>query len=70
MKQLHQGLDYRLYKIYIWGGAPLLVAHILVSTLVFEAHGLPGPQAFRVIAGPMWLWIASIHLFCSRCLFC
>jgi len=61
--QLHQGLDYRLYKIYIWGGAPLTVAHILVSTLVFDAHSLPGPQAFRVIAGPMLLWIAGIYLY-------
>jgi len=61
--QLHQGLDYRLYKIYIWGGAPLIVAHILVSTLVFDAHSLPGPQAFLVIAGPMLLWIAGIYLY-------
>jgi len=61
--QLHQGLDYRLYKIYIWGGLALVVVHILVSTLVFEAHGLPGPQAFRVIAGPMLLWIAGIYLY-------
>ena len=63
MKQLHQGLDYRLYKIYIWGGAPLIVAHILVSTLVFEAHGLPGPQVFLVLGGPMLLWFAGILLY-------
>jgi hypothetical protein len=61
--KLHQGLDYRLYKIYIWGGLALVVVHILVSTLVFDAHGLPGPKAFLVIAGPMLLWIAGIYLY-------
>jgi len=25
MKHLHQGLDYRLYKIYIWGGLALII---------------------------------------------
>jgi hypothetical protein len=63
MMQLHQGLDYRLYKIYIWGGAPLIVVHILVSTLVFDAHSLPGPKAFLVILGPMLLWLAGIYLY-------
>lgn len=63
MKQYHQGLDYRLYKIYIWGGAALIVVQIFVSTLVFDALDLPGPQAFLVIAGPMLLWFAGILLY-------
>jgi hypothetical protein len=63
MKQLHQGLDYRLYKIYIWGGLPLIVAQILVSTLVFDALSLPGPQAFLLIIGPLILWFAGIVLY-------
>lgn len=63
MKQLHQGLDYRLYKIYIWGGAALIVVQILVSTLVFDALSLPGPKASRVILGPMLLWLAGILLY-------
>lgn len=63
MKELHQGLDYRLYKIYVWGGAALLVVQIAVSTLVFGAHGLPGPQAFLVLAGPLLLWLAGIFLY-------
>jgi hypothetical protein len=63
MKQLHQGLDYKLYKIYIWGGAALIVVQILVSTLVFDALSLPGPKASRVILGPMLLWLAGIYLY-------
>jgi hypothetical protein len=63
MEQLHQGLDYRLYKIYIWGGLPLLVIYIFVATLVFDVLDLPGPQVFLVLAGPLLLWIAGIFLY-------
>jgi hypothetical protein len=63
MTRMHEGLDYRLYKIYIWGGAALVVVQILVSTLVFDALELPGPQAFLVIAGPLLLWIAGIFVY-------
>jgi hypothetical protein len=63
MNQLHQGLDYKLYKVYIWGGLPLVVIYIVVSVLVFNATSLPGPQAFLVIGGPMLLWFAGILLY-------
>jgi hypothetical protein len=63
MNQLHQGLDYKLYKIYIWGGLPLLVVHIFVSTLVFDALGLPGTRSFLVLIGPFLLWFAGILLY-------
>ena len=63
MNQLHQGLDYKLYKIYIWGGLPLVVIYLFVSLLVFDASSLPGPQAFLVIAGPLLLWFAGILLY-------
>jgi hypothetical protein len=63
MKQLHQGLDYKLYKIYLWGGLPLVVIYIVVSVLIFDAPSLPGPQAFLVILGPLLLWFAGILLY-------
>ena len=63
MKQLHQGLDYRLYKIYVWGGLALVVIYIFVSTLIFDALSLPGPQVFLVLGGPMLLWFAGILLY-------
>jgi len=61
--QNHQGLDYKLYKIYIWGGLPLIVFYIFIATLVFEAHNLPGPQAFLVLGIPLMIWIAGIFLY-------
>ena len=63
MKQLHSGWDYKLYKIYLWGGLPLLVIFILVSVLVFDATSLPGPQAFLTIIGPVMLWFGGIVLY-------
>ncbi|MBN2115413.1 MAG: hypothetical protein JW730_02520 [Anaerolineales bacterium] len=63
MKQLHQGLDYQLYKVYLWGGLPLVVIYIVVSVLIFDATRLPGPQAFLVILGPLLLWFAGILLY-------
>jgi hypothetical protein len=64
MKHLHQGLDYRLYKVYIWGGLPLIVVHMLVSALVFDVLDLPNPQVFLVLLGPFFLiWFAGIILY-------
>jgi hypothetical protein len=63
MKRLHQGLDYTLYKIYVWGGLPVIVIQILVSVLVFDAMELPTPQPFLVIMGPTLLWLAGIFLY-------
>jgi hypothetical protein len=63
MKQLHQGLDYKLYQIYVWGGLPLIVVHILVSTLVFDVLDCPGSQGFLVLLVPLMLWFAGILLY-------
>jgi hypothetical protein len=63
LKEMHQGLDYRLYKIYIWGGLPLIVIQIMVSVLIFDATSLPSPQPFLVILGPLLLWITGIYLY-------
>jgi len=63
VKQLHEGWDYRLYQIYIWGGLPLIVVQIMVSVLVFDALSLPEPQPFLVVAGPLLIWIAGIFLY-------
>ncbi|MBN1137913.1 MAG: hypothetical protein JXM73_15090 [Anaerolineae bacterium] len=63
MNGLHQGLDYKLYKIYVWGGLFLIVVHIVVSTLVFDALNLPGSRVFLLLAGPMLIWFAGILLY-------
>jgi hypothetical protein len=56
-------LDYKLYKIYLWGGLLFVVIYIVGSTLIFDATSLPGPKAFLVIGGPLMLWFAGIMLY-------
>ncbi len=63
MKQLYEGLDYKLYKIYIWGGLPLIVIYIMVATLVFDVLSPPGPQSFLILITPLTLWFAGILLY-------
>jgi hypothetical protein len=63
MKQLHQGLDYTLYKIYAFGGGPVYAIYVLTATLIFDALSLPGPIVFLVLGGPLMLWIAGILLY-------
>jgi len=63
MKRLHEGWDYKLYNIYIWGGLPLLVIYLLVAILIFDAVDLPGPKAFLVLGGPILGWFAGIVLY-------
>lgn len=58
-----QDLDYKLYNIYVWGGLALVVIYYFVTTLVFEAHNLPGPQAFLVLGVPLMVWIAGIFIY-------
>ena len=63
MKHLHEGLDYKLYNVYIWGGLPLLVIFITVAVLVFDALSLPGPLPFFLIFGSTMLWVTGILLY-------
>jgi hypothetical protein len=63
MEQRHQDWDYRLYKLYVWGGLALVVVYIFVSTLVFDTLSLPGPQVFLRLGGPLLLYFAGILLY-------
>ena len=63
MKQLHEGLDYKLYQIYIWGGLPLIVIYVVVAVLVFDTPSLDSPIDFLVTAGPLMIWFAGILLY-------
>jgi hypothetical protein len=63
MKPLHEGLDYTLYKVYVWGGLAAQVIYILVSVLVLDVMERPAPQPFFVIMGPTLLWVAGILLY-------
>ena len=63
MKQLHEGLDYTLYKIYIWGGLALVVTFIVVSVLVFDVPSLPDPWSFLTLFCPIVLYVSGILLY-------
>jgi hypothetical protein len=63
LKQLHQGLDYKLYKIYIWGGLPLLVVYIAVAALILERRNQLGSLGGLHIFAPLALWFAGILLY-------
>ncbi len=62
MKQLHSGWDYTLYKVYIWGGLPLLVIYIVVVALTLDMHNLLS-TAGLFITVPLMLWVTGILLY-------
>jgi hypothetical protein len=61
--QLHEGLDYKLYQIYIWGGLPLIVIYIVIAVLVFDIPSVVGSMALLVIMGPFFIWFTGILLY-------
>jgi hypothetical protein len=63
MEQLREGLDYKLYQIYAWGGLALIVIYIVVAVLVFDSPSLDSPLDFLVTAGPLMVWFAGILLY-------
>ena len=63
MKQLHEGLDYKLYQLYAWGGLLFIVIYIVVAVLVFDTPSLDSPIDFLVTAGPSMIWFAGILLY-------
>jgi len=63
MMQIHEGWDYTLYKIYIWGGLAFYVGWVLVSTLVFDVLSLPSPLPFIIIIAPQMVWLAGVLVY-------
>ena len=63
MKQLHEGLDYKLYQIYAWGGLFLLVIYIVVTALILESRNQLGSAGGPLIIIPMMLWFGGILLY-------
>jgi len=58
LTRLHEGLDYLIYRIYIWGG----LAGIVVYSLVMGIIGLPqtGNRALIVLSLPITVWFLGI----------
>jgi len=63
VKQLHEGLDYKLYQIYAWGGLFLLVIYIVVTALILESRNQLGSAGGPLIIIPMMLWFGGILLY-------
>ena len=60
---LHQGLDYKLYKIYIWGGLAAYVIYFFAAVLIFETHLQPGYPGFLILILPVMFYVAGIFLY-------
>jgi hypothetical protein len=62
MNRLHEGLDYLLYRIYIWGGIAALVAYIAL-VLTLDVRGFidaPDTALLAIVSAPITPWILGI----------
>ena len=57
MTRLHEGWDYVVYKVFVWGGLAALVVYIVVSALVFHTDSQP---SIKTYAGPISLYLFGI----------
>ena len=62
MNRLHEGLDYLLYRIYIWGGIAALVVYFAVVTY-FDALGfidVADTAMIAIYSAPITPWVLGI----------
>jgi hypothetical protein len=62
MTRLHEGLDYLLYRIYIWGGIAAMVVYfgLVIYLDALEVIDVPDTTLLAIIMGPVTLWILGI----------
>jgi hypothetical protein len=63
MTRLHEGLDYLLYRIYIWGGIAAMVVYfglVIYFLAVLEVIDIPDTTLLAILMGPVTLWILGI----------
>ena len=63
MTRLHEGLDYKLYRIYVFGGFGLLGIYILAVGFRFESLGRPTQDLFALVFVPVVVYIGGILLY-------
>jgi hypothetical protein len=66
MNRLHEGVDYLLYRIYIWGGIAALVIYfaLVVYFLAYlEVAVVSDITMLVIVAGPVTLWVLGILLY-------
>ncbi len=64
MTRLHEGLDYLLYRIYIWGVIAALVIYfalvIYLDALEFIDVPRTGTKGVAIYSAPVTLWVLGI----------
>jgi hypothetical protein len=63
MNRLHEGWDYKLYQVYIWGGLASLVAYLVVTVLRMETFNWQADRVFLRLIAPVIIYIAGILLY-------
>jgi len=63
MTHSHEGLDYKLYKIYIWGGLAFLVIYSFVAGLILDSRNQLGAAGGPFIVIPLMVWFSGIMLY-------
>ena len=63
MKVSHEGLDYKLYKIYTWGGLAVLVIYIFIAGLILDSRDQLGTAGGPYIVIPLIIWFSGIMLY-------
>jgi hypothetical protein len=59
MKSLHEGRDYQLYKVYIWGGLALIVIYIALVAIIESMMDfkLPDHWILGIVSAPITPWV-------------
>jgi hypothetical protein len=63
MNRLHEGLDYLLYRIYIWGGIAALVVYFALVIYFFgvlEFIDVSDMAMLAIVSAPVTLWVLGI----------
>ena len=63
LKKIHEGWDYRLYQVYIWGGLALLFAYMISIGLLLEPRNLPARTMFLLFMVPFMVWFTGVLLY-------
>jgi hypothetical protein len=65
MNRLHEGLDYLLYRIYIWGGiaAMILFFALVITADIMEWVDISDKGLLALIFAPVTLWLLGVLLY-------
>ncbi len=63
MKRLHQGFDYTLYKVYVWGGLAALVIYTVVVAIKLDQRNMLETVGMVYIILPLMGWVGGILLY-------